>query len=86
MSARKMARKSIWSKHFRKFRLDLIDFTISVPSIVEKTIMGLFKSTKLFCNVTPYADTVANSLMSSMRMVAVCDTSGMGYDTAKQAG
>ena len=45
----------------------MIDFTISVPSIVEKTIMGLFKSTKLFCSVAPYADTVANSLMSSMR-------------------
>lgn len=29
--------------------------------------MGLFKSTKLFCNVAPYADVVANSLMSSMR-------------------
>ena len=29
--------------------------------------MGLFKSTKLFCNVAPHADAVANSLMSSMR-------------------
>ena len=29
--------------------------------------MGLFKSTKLFCNVAPHTDAVANSLMSSMR-------------------
>ena len=29
--------------------------------------MGLFKSTKLFCNVAPHADAVANSMMSSMR-------------------
>ncbi len=29
--------------------------------------MGLFRSTKLFCDVAPYSDTVANSLMSSLR-------------------
>lgn len=29
--------------------------------------MGLFKSTKLFYNVAPHTDAVANSLMSSMR-------------------
>lgn len=29
--------------------------------------MGLFKSTKLFCNVAVHVDAVANSLMSSMR-------------------
>lgn len=29
--------------------------------------MGLFKSTKLFCNVATHADAVANSLMSYMR-------------------
>lgn len=29
--------------------------------------MGLFKSTKLFCNVVPHTDAVANSLMSFMR-------------------
>ena len=33
----------------------------------RKTAMGLFKSTKLFCNVAPHTDAVANSLMSSMR-------------------
>ncbi|WP_106832043.1 hypothetical protein [Parabacteroides pacaensis] len=29
--------------------------------------MGLFKTTKLFCNVAVYTDAVANSLMSFMR-------------------
>ena len=29
--------------------------------------MGLFKSTRLFCNVAAHTDAVANSLMSSMR-------------------
>lgn len=29
--------------------------------------MGLFKSTKLFCNVSQHCDAVANSVMSSMR-------------------
>jgi len=29
--------------------------------------MGLFKSTKLFCNVSHHCDAVANSIMSSMR-------------------
>lgn len=29
--------------------------------------MGIFKSTKLFCNVSHHSDVVANSLMSSMR-------------------
>lgn len=29
--------------------------------------MGLFKSTKLFCNVVAYTDTIANNVMSAMR-------------------
>ena len=30
--------------------------------------MGLFRSTKLFCDVAPYSDTVANSLMDMKLM------------------